>query len=1027
MKNYLLITFLLSTMIVHAKEKWLDPVVNQENRAEMHTAFFAYESQELALKGIKENSNNFLSLNGNWNFNWVEHAWQRPTDYYTVNYDDKDWDQMQIPAMWELNGYGDPIYVNAGYPWRNQNAIDPPIVPEENNHVGTYRKFIEVPADWKGKQIKVHFGSVTSNITLYVNGKYVGYSEDSKLEAEFDVTKYIKPGKNLFAFQVYRWCDGSYLEDQDFWRFSGIARDCYLYANNKTHVENIEVTQNLIDNYTNGELQIKIDLSSKAEIEISLLDAAQNEVVTVTESGNGETNINVTVNNPNKWTAETPNLYTLLAKVKKGNSVLEVIPVKVGFRSVEMKNGQLCVNGQPILIKGVNRHELDPDGGYVVSKERMIEDILLMKQFNVNAVRTCHYPDDNLWYDLCDQYGLYVVAEANIESHGMGYGDRTLAKNPSYAKAHLERNQRNVKRNFNHPSVIIWSLGNEAGFGPNFEACYTWIKEYDRSRPVQYEQAHGNEFTDIFCPMYYRYGSSENYAKKNPEKPLIQCEYAHAMGNSMGGFKEYWDLTREYSAYQGGFIWDFVDQSIRWKNKDGVEIYAYGGDFNDYDATDNNFLNNGLILPDRVPNPHFYEVGYFYQSIWTKAADLSKGIIEVYNENFFVDLSNYYLQWEIIADGKVCQTGMVSDLNVAPQATEKIDLGVEIVAPETAKEVFLNVSYKLKNNEQLLEANSEVAKDQIEVKPYDFAKEPLKNVTFANSMKSIPEIKDNDYNNLIVNGDMFSIQFNKHNGFLSKFEVNGVALMEDGSQLEPNFWRALTDNDYGANLQHKYRAWKEPHMRLDSLKSKIANEMAIVEAWYNVPSVKSKLQLIYEINNAGKVKITESLTTEEGAEVSELFRFGMKMVMPEQFTNINYYGRGPIENYVDRKYSEFIGIYNQTVAEQAFPYIRPQETGTKSDIRWWKQTAMSGAGLKIYAEEAFFASALNYSIETLDDGWSKDQRHFSELTPSQSVYLSIDKVQMGLACENSWGAIPRAEYRIPYQDYQFVFYLEPTK
>lgn len=1027
MKKYLLIVLLLSAIVVQAKEKWLDPVINQKNRAEMHTAFFSYESQELALNGIKENSSNFLSLNGNWNFNWVEHAWQRPTDFYTVKYDDKDWVTMQIPAMWELNGYGDPIYVNSGYPWRNQNAINPPVVPEENNHVGTYRKFIEVPANWSGKQIKVHFGSVTSNITLYINGKYVGYSEDSKLEAEFDVTKFIKPGKNLFAFQVFRWCDGSYLEDQDFWRFSGVARDCYLYANNKTLIENIEVTPVLIDNYTNGELQIKVDLSSKADMELTLLDAAQNEVVTVTESGSGETTINLTVMNPDKWTAETPNLYTLLTTIKKGNTILEVIPVKVGFRSVEMKNGQLCVNGQPILIKGVNRHELDPDGGYVVSKERMIQDIQLMKKFNVNAVRTCHYPDDNIWYDLCDQYGLYVVAEANVESHGMGYDERTLAKNTSYAKAHLERNQRNVQRNFNHPSVIIWSLGNEAGFGPNFEACYTWIKNYDGSRPVQYEQAHGNEFTDIFCPMYYRYESCEKYSKKSPEKPLIQCEYAHAMGNSVGGFKEYWDLIREYPSYQGGFIWDFVDQSIRWKNKNGTEIYAYGGDFNNYDAADNNFLNNGLVSPDRVPNPHFYEVGYFYQSIWTKAVDLSNGIVEVYNENFFKDLSDYYLQWELVADGKVCETGFVNDLDIAPQSRKNIELGIKIPEQHLANEVFLNVYYKLKRKDQLLEAQTVIAKDQIEVKPYEFVQEELSNVKMENLMQGIPTTKNNDYNHLIINGESFTIEFNKHNGFLSRFEINGASLLEDGSQLEPNFWRAPTDNDFGADLQQKYWDWKAPDLHLDSLKTSIDNDLVIVVANYNMSSVKATLQLIYKINNVGKVKITESLITDKDAEVSELFRFGMKMVMPQQFSNISYYGRGPIENYVDRKYSEFVGIYDQTVAEQTYPYIRPQETGTKSDIRWWKQTSLSGTGLKIYAEEAFSASALNYTIESLDAGWSKGQSHFSELIPTESVNISIDKVQMGLGCENSWGAIPRPEYRVPYQDYSFTFYLEPMK
>ena len=645
-----LFTVLALTAGAQTFQEWRNPEINAVNRAPMHTNYFAFENADAAKKADKKQSTNYMTLNGTWKFNWVKDADSRPTDFWKTGFNDKGWDDLQVPAVWELNGYGDPIYVNVGYAWRNQFQNNPPEVPTENNHVGSYRREIVVPASWKGKDIIAHFGSVTSNMYLWVNGRYVGYSEDSKLEAEFDLTPYLKPGqKNLIAFQVFRWCDGTYLEDQDFFRYSGVGRDCYLYARNKKRIQDIRVTPDLDAAYQNGSLAVNLDLKGSGKVDLELVDAQGKQVATATANKSGLVTMNV--ENPKKWSAETPYLYTLRASMQGSN---EVIPVKVGFRKIELKGDQILVNGKAVLFKGADRHEMDPDGGYVVSPERMLQDIQIMKQFNLNAVRTCHYPDDNLWYDLCDQYGIYVVAEANIESHGMGYGDKTLAKNPSYKKAHLERNQRNVQRGFNHPSIIFWSLGNEAGDGPNFEQCYKWIKAEDPSRACQYEQARQKEHTDIFCPMYYDYNGMEKYGQRtDATKPLIQCEYAHAMGNSQGGFKEYWDLIRKYPNLQGGFIWDFVDQSCRWKGKDGVMIYAYGGDFNRFDASDNNFCDNGLISPDRVPNPHMYEVGHFYQNIWTTPADLSKGEVNVFNENFFRDLSAYYMEWQVQKDGKV--------------------------------------------------------------------------------------------------------------------------------------------------------------------------------------------------------------------------------------------------------------------------------------------------------------------------------------------------------------------------------------
>ena len=1017
-----LFTVLALTAGAQTFQEWRNPEINAVNRAPMHTNYFAFENADAAKKANKKQSTNYMTLNGTWKFNWVKDADSRPTDFWKTGFNDKGWDDLQVPAVWELNGYGDPIYVNVGYAWRNQFQNNPPEVPTENNHVGSYRREIVVPASWNGKDIIAHFGSVTSNMYLWVNGRYVGYSEDSKLEAEFDLTPYLKPGqKNLIAFQVFRWCDGSYLEDQDFFRYSGVGRDCYLYARNKKRIQDIRVTPDLDAAYQNGSLSINLDLKGSGKVDLELVDTQGKQVATATANKSGLVTMNV--ENPKKWSAETPYLYTLRASMQGSN---EVIPVKVGFRKIELKGDQILVNGKAVLFKGADRHEMDPDGGYVVSPERMLQDIQIMKQFNLNAVRTCHYPDDNLWYDLCDQYGIYVVAEANIESHGMGYGEKTLAKNPSYKKAHLERNQRNVQRGFNHPSIIFWSLGNEAGDGPNFEQCYQWIKAEDPSRACQYEQARQKDHTDIFCPMYYGYEGMEKYGQRtDATKPLIQCEYAHAMGNSQGGFKEYWDLIRKYPNLQGGFIWDFVDQSCRWKGKDGVMIYAYGGDFNRFDASDNNFCDNGLISPDRVPNPHMYEVGYFYQNIWTTPADLSKGEVNVFNENFFRDLSAYYMEWQVLKDGKIIRTGRVDDLKIAPQETAKITLNIGKTC--TCKEWLLNVSYKLKNREGLLPAGFTVAKNQLTLNDYKAPSMDLKNVETTNVATVVPQIIDNQYHYLIVKGNNFVAEFNKQNGYLSKYAVDGTEMLKEGAALTPNFWRAPTDNDMGAGLQNKYAAWKNPGLKLISLNSKTENDQIVVNAEYDMKNVSAKLYLTYVINNEGAIKVTQKMTADKNATVSPMFRFGMQMQMPKCFETVEYYGRGPVENYSDRNHSTDLGIYRQSVDEQFYSYIRPQETGTKTDIRWWKQLNAGGNGLKVVGDAPFSASALHYTICSLDDGEQKDQRHSPEVQKADLTNLIIDKAQMGLGCVNSWGALPLPQYMLPYGDYEFTFILTPVK
>ena len=1022
MKKHLLtclLGFMALSMEAQSFQEWKDPRINEVNRAPMHANYFAYESADAAKKGVKENSANFMSLNGSWKFSWVKDADARPTDFWKTGFDDKGWNDLPVPGLWELHGYGDPIYVNIGYAWRNQFKNNPPYVPTENNHVGSYRKEIMVPASWKGKDIIAHFGSVTSNMYLWVNGKYVGYSEDSKLEAEFNLTPYLKAGqKNLIAFQIFRWCDGTYLEDQDFFRYSGVGRDCYLYARDKKRIEDIRVTPDLDANYQNGSLNIALNQKGSGKVNLTLKDASGKEVAT-TQATKGAATLEV--ENPHKWTAETPYLYTLYASLEGSN---EVIPVKVGFRKVELKNAQVLVNGQPILIKGANRHELDPDGGYVISKERMIQDIQVMKQFNLNAVRTCHYPDNNFWYELCDQYGIYVVAEANIESHGMGYGEETLAKREDYALAHMERNQRNVQRGFNHPSVIIWSLGNEAGYGPNFEAAYDWIKAEDPSRLVQYEQAGKTGKTDIYCPMYLGYDRCEEYSKDEQyQKPLIQCEYAHAMGNSEGGFKEYWDIIRKYPKYQGGFIWDFVDQSVRWTGKNGKMIYAYGGDFNRFDASDLNFCDNGLISPDRVPNPHMYEVGYFYQNIWTNPANIKNGEISIFNEYFFRDLSAYYLEWQLLKNGKIMRSGRVEDLNVGPQQTAKIKLPIGNIC--SCSEWLLNVAYKLKNTEGLLTAGHTVAKQQLVLNPYKAPNMELKNQTKSNQDIVEPTLKENDQRYLIVNGENFRIEFDKTNGYLSKYQINGLDMIKEGSYLQPNFWRAPTDNDFGAYLQIRYAVWRNPKIKLVSMQQYMANQQAIIEASYELPEVSAKLNLTYVINNEGAIKVTQKMTADKNAKVANLFRFGMQMQMPRSFDKVEYYGRGPVENYIDRKANADLGIYRQSVAEQFYSYIRPQETGTKSDLRWWKTLNAAGSGIQVVAAEPFSASALHYTIESLDEGTHKQQGHSPEVDEADLTNFCFDLIQAGLGCEDSWGRITRPEYQVPYGDYEFTFILKP--
>lgn len=1014
-----LLALCFTSAVAQTFTEWQDQNVNEVNRLPMHTAYFPYPSQADALANNPENAPNFLSLNGNWKFNFVENADQRPTGFFATNFDDKGWGTIAVPGMWELNGYGDPIYLNVGYAWRNDFKNNPPFVPVEKNHVGSYRRTVHIPADWKGRDITAHFGAVGSNIYLWVNGKFVGYGEDSKLEQEFDITPYVKPGQdNLIAFQVFRWSDGSYLEDQDFFRYTGVARDSYLVARDKNRIQDVRITPDLVNDYTDGTLTVDVKLKGKGTTRYELLSPENRTVAQGTITNSGKAVINV--ENPLKWSAETPNLYTLTVHLDGGN---ETMAFPVGFRKVEIKDRQLLVNGQPVLIKGVDRHELDPDGGYVVSPQRMLQDILIMKQNNINAVRTSHYPNSNLWYDLCDRYGIYVVSEANLESHGMGYGPETLARNAAWEKAHLERNKRHVQRNYNHPSIIVWSLGNEAGYGPNFDLAYDWVKQEDPSRPVQYERAENGYATDIFCPMYFSPDQTEEYAI-NGNKVMIPCEYAHAMGNSQGGFKEYWDLFRKYPSLQGGFIWDFVDQSPRGKGKNGAEIYIYGGDANPYDPSDENFCDNGLVSPDRVPNPTMAEVKRQHQSIWTSPVDIEKGLFNVYNENFFTNLDNYYMVWQVTDNGQAVKSGVIDNLQVEPQQTAAVAIPYGTL--DSNGETFLNVAFRLKQADGLLPAGTELARQQIALNTVE--PEPLQ---IANTVKrgfdNPVTITDGNYNRLVVKADGFQIDFNKATGFICRYDVGNTSLLEQGASLTPNFWRAPTDNDFGAGLQLKYKAWKNPEMKLTSLKSEITpGGLAQVTAHYDMPSVHATLAMTYLINNDGAVLLDQKLTATPGAQVSDMFRYGLKIPMPAAFDRIEFYGRGPGENYADRNSSADVAIYAQSVAEQFYPYIRQQETGTKTDVRYWRQINHAGTGLEITSSAPFSASALEYSVEALDEGDAKHQGHSQEVEKSGYTTLLVDKLQQGVGGINSWGELPLEKYRVHYADYDFSVLLTPV-
>lgn len=1035
--------FMTKGFAQETKPFYLDETKNEENREPMHASYFVYENETLAAKNEWRNSVNYLDLNGVWKFKWVEKPADVPTGFYNTDFNDSSWDNFKIPANWEVNGYGIPIYVNTTYEFAKLIKVKPPLVPVAHNPTGVYRKEVIIDKSWENKDVFLHIGAAKSNLKVWVNGTYVGYGEDGKLPQEFKLNPYLKKGKNSIVLKIMRWSDGAYLECQDFWRMSGITRDSYLYARNKTHLSDFHVETSLDATYTNGHLNIvtvfeKISKKDKYSLEIQLKEDAKivvNKTFRVADLAT-KPFIDFLVNNPKKWSAETPYLYTLsfILKDKKGN-IVEVVNQKVGFRTVKIDGGQLLVNGKPIYIKGANRHETDPETGQTISRERMEQDVKMMKEFNINAIRTSHYPNDPYFYDLCDKYGIYVVGEANIESHGMGYNvTKTLANKPNWELAHLQRLERMVERDRNHPSIIIWSMGNEAGNGYNFQRGYLKVKEMDTTRPVQYERAtvgawsgKGLAFdwhSDIVCPMYSSPNSMLDYIKGNPNptRPFIQCEYAHAMGNSMGNFKDYWDIIRAHDNFQGGFIWDMIDQSIYKTKADGTRIFAYGGDFGTKDIpSDNNFLNNGIFSPDRKPNPHAFEVKKVYQDIHTTWANKEQMTIAVFNEFFFKDLSNVRLDWELLLDGKVTEAGKIENLNVHPSKKENYKLPIKLTS-RNYKEAFINVRYTLKKDEPFLPKGFKIAEEQMVLKEGWINSVSVKGTAKINVVETD--------SNVLFKTEKAAITFDKKSGFINNYNFENNQIIKEGYQLQPNFWRAPNDNDYGARLQNKLSVWKNYSNNLEVKEwsyTTTKDHKIIVKTIYRLEDVSADLFIDYEINANGEILVSQTLKIDSIRETPMLPRFGMKLVLPKSFNNIEYYGRGPHENYLDRNYSSQIGIYNQTVSEQYYPYIRPQETGNKTDIRWYRLSEGSNkVTLNINSETLLNVTALHFLINDLDDGEKKEQRHASEISERNLTSLFIDYKQMGLGSIDSWGALPMEKYRLTDKKYKFKFKISPS-
>ena len=989
-----------------------------------------------------------LSLDGTWNFRWFDNFDEKTyysSGFEAPDFNDSGWGTMPVPGIWELNGYGDPIYVNHPYPWHGHYENNPPYVPAEHNHIGQYRRHFTLDRNQVKARAVLRIGSATSNVRVWVNGNFVGYSEDSKLEAAFDISPYVKVGDNLIALEIMRWCDGTYLECQDFWRLCGISRGVQIdFRPRKGGLQDVRVSAKASGEY---DFDVKVDKGA-GKVRYELTDPDGLIYAQTVKVSGGSARWSGKFESPKLWSAEAPNLYTLkIISLSSCDKAIESATLNVGFRTVEIKDAQLLVNGQPILIKGVNRHEMSPDGAYHVTHEEMERDIRVMKELNINTVRTCHYPNDPYWYELCDRYGLYVIDEADIESHGMYYGEKTLAKNPLFKEAHMVRMQRMVYRDINHPSVIIWSLGNEAGNGPNFENTYRWIKEYDPSRPAQYERAELEWNTDIFCPMYAGYEFCEKYSSSNPQRPLIQCEYAHAMGNSMGGFAEYWDLVRKYPSFQGGCIWDFEDQALRWpydpaqgkvyaengagSRLDGDKpswIYVFGGDFNTYDSSDNSFNCNGIVSADRVPHPDAEEVRYQYRSILCQSdLDLvGKGKVIIYNENFFISLARYACNWKLVQDGAVISEGCTAMPPVRPQESAQValpGLNLQNATPE-GHDLSLWLDFVLIQNDGILPAGTKVAADQIALS------RELKCLPARHTELGAPDLEETG-EFFIASGEKWQASWDKATGALCSYKVDGREMIS--IPLMPCFGRAVTENDLGARLEKKMECWLYPDFKPAVMVAAAEKDKVKLNVTY--PIKYADVQMQWTVETGGLLTLCMSLKDNgKLSEAPDLFRVGVEFAMPGEFSTLDFYGEGPFDTYCDRRTAARLGRWVQDVTERYdMGASRPQEHGTNVGIRSYKLLAADGRGLEITSPELFSASALPFTRQTLDltvGEW----RHSRELLPlvhkeNRSLGLTAvncDLVQMGLGCVNSWGETPRDEYMIHPREYSFTLTLSPS-
>lgn len=1011
---------------------WENPQVNEINREMPRASFIPFANVEQARTENKWNSPMVQSLNGMWKFHLAQNPSERPYWFFKDDFDTRQWDDIRVPSNWELEGYDYPIYVNITYP----HERTPPKIQEHYNPVGSYKRTFEIPSNWKGKEIIVHFGAASSMLNVWVNGEFVGYSEDSKTPAEFNITKFLKSGENSLAVEIFRWCDGSYLEDQDFWRMSGMTRDVYLLARSQQQIQDFSVTAGLDETYTDGIFFLEVDVmnlgenAGSTEIEVVLNDNGT-EVAFFSQKVNmGKQNLPFQAQLPDvkKWSAEYPNLYELILTLKNENKIVEVIRQDVGFRTVEIKNANLLINGQYVYLKGANLHEHHDVTGHVVDKETMLKDIYTMKAHNLNAVRTSHYPQPELWYELCNKYGLYVIDEANIESHGMGYGEESLAKDPLWKEAHLFRTRNMYERDKNQPGIIIWSLGNEAGNGVNFMATYDYLKSVDPTRPVQYEQAHGGENTDITCPMYMRIEGMVRYAENNPTKPLIQCEYAHAMGNSVGNLQDYWDVIEKYDALQGGFIWDWVDQGLLTTNENGEEFWAYGGDFGPEDVpSDGNFCLNGLVNPDRGVKPHLLEVKKIYQYIGFEPADLKNGVINIKNKYAFRNLSDFNFSWEITGDGNVIKSGQLEGIEALPGDVVQASVDVSF-NPEAGVEYFLNMKAALINRDGLLEAGTELAAEQFKLPVFV----PARKVNLSN----FPSVSvDESDNSITVSGEGFSVVFDKTVGEMSSYKKGETEFLESGPV--PNFWRAPIDNDFGNNLHRRSRVWREAGEKRQVVAVSVnrkTNNVAEVEFRFNLVNEAGEkiagYNSVYIVYGSGDVVVNNHFKMTKD-DLPEIVRMGMNLIMPRRFDQMAWLGRGPHESYRDRKTGAFVGLYKGSVADQYWAYLRPQENGNKTDVRWMAITDGSGNGLFFEGLPLLEVSAhhnLQEDFESMErtDGRQQDgdlvvNRHTTDVKPRDLTSVNVDYKQMGVGGDNSWGAWTHDEYRLTGKEYRYSF------